>query len=72
MEVESDIVAKADAGLSRLTRALAQKWGYHSVEAMREDAMERFSLVKSGVLDKPCTRLLLVNVSRVALDLSFG
>jgi len=39
-----------------------EKWGYENVEAMKSDAMQRFSLLENGVLDQPSTRLLLVNV----------
>ena len=46
-----------------LAECLVEKWGYESVEAMKKDAMKRFSLLENGILDQPSTRLLLVNVS---------
>jgi len=45
-----------------LAECLVEKWGYENVEAMKSDAMQRFSLLENGVLDQPSTRLLLVNV----------
>ena len=48
---------------SSLAECLVEKWGYDSVEAMKKDAMKRFSLLDNGVLDKPSTKLLLINVS---------
>ena len=49
--------------LSSLTPALAQKFGYSSVDAFKEGAQRKFSLVENGIVEKPSTRLLLVNVS---------
>lgn len=46
-----------------LAECLAEKYGYNSVEELKKDGKSRFSLVESGILDKPCTRLLLANVS---------
>ena len=46
-----------------LSECLAEKWGYSTVDAMKEDAMARFSLLKNGILNQPSTRLLLINVS---------
>ena len=44
-----------------LANTLAYKFGYgDDLEAFKKDAM-RYSLVNDGTLDKPCTRLLLVN-----------
>ena len=48
---------------SSLAECLTEKFGYDNVEALKEDGKSRFSLVESGILDKPCTRLLLANVS---------
>lgn len=45
-----------------LAECLMEKWGYENIEAMKSDAMQRFSLLENGVLDQPSTRLLLVNV----------
>jgi hypothetical protein len=43
---------------------LAYKWGYgNDVELFKKEALDKFSLLKDGTLDKPCGRLLLVNVS---------
>lgn len=44
-----------------LTEALAVKFGYQSVEEFREGAMEKWSLVETGVVNGESTRLLLVN-----------
>lgn len=46
---------------SSLSRALCWKFGYGSVEALREDGMRRFSLAENGILDRECCRLLLLN-----------
>jgi hypothetical protein len=46
----------------RLAEALAEKFGYGSVEEMKKDAQKRFSLLDNGILDKPSARLLLINV----------
>ena len=45
-----------------LAPALAQKFGFSSVEAFKEEAQRKFSLVEQGVVQKPSTRLLLINV----------
>ncbi|KAI0894290.1 alpha/beta-hydrolase [Annulohypoxylon nitens] len=46
----------------QLTPALAMKHGYGTdVEGYLAGAQSRFSLLDTGVLDRPCTRLLLVN-----------
>ncbi|RAR08161.1 alpha beta-hydrolase [Stemphylium lycopersici] len=46
-----------------LANTLAYKWGYgDDVEAFKKEAMDKFSLLKDGTLNKPdCARLLLVN-----------
>ena len=46
-----------------LAECLAEKYGYENVEELKKDGKSRFSLVESGILDKPCTRVLLANVS---------
>lgn len=46
---------------SSLTRSLMSKYDYSSVEEMKADSQKRFSLVDSGILDKPCTKLLMLN-----------
>ena len=53
-----------------LANTLAYKWGYgDDVERFKREAMDRFSLLKDGTLDQPCTRLLLVNVRRLSSPL---
>lgn len=44
-----------------LTPAMAMKHGYKTVEEYKEGAQKKFSLLESGILDKPSARLLLVN-----------
>ena len=46
-----------------LAECLAEKFGYENVEELKKDGKSRFSLVESSILDKPCTKLLLANVS---------
>lgn len=46
-----------------LAECLAEKFGYENVEELKKDGKSRFSLVENGILDKPCARLLLANVS---------
>ncbi|KLU90742.1 hypothetical protein MAPG_10594 [Magnaporthiopsis poae ATCC 64411] len=45
----------------KLSPAMAMKHGFDSVEAYREGAQKKFSLLETGILDQPSTRLLLVN-----------
>ncbi|EJT68533.1 hypothetical protein GGTG_13891 [Gaeumannomyces tritici R3-111a-1] len=45
----------------KLSPAMAMKHGFESVEAYREGAQKKFSLLETGILDQPSTRLLLVN-----------
>ena len=45
-----------------LAECLAEKFGYENVEELKSDGKSRFSLLENGILDKPCARLLLVNV----------
>jgi pimeloyl-ACP methyl ester carboxylesterase len=57
-------VAVADMlSVASLAGALAYKFGYSDVEAFKKEARAKFSLLEAGILDMPCTRLLLVNVS---------
>lgn len=46
-----------------LANTLAYKWGYgDDIERFKKEAMDKYSLLKDGTLDKPqCARLLLVN-----------
>lgn len=46
-----------------LAECLAEKFGYDNVEELKKDGKSRFSLVENGILEKPCARLLLANVS---------
>ena len=50
---------------NRLTPAMAMKHGFSSVEAYKEGVQKKFSLLENGIIQKPSTRLLLINVSRV-------
>lgn len=45
----------------KFTPAFAIKHGYESVEAFKEDAQRRFSLLTNGILERNSCRLLLVN-----------
>jgi hypothetical protein len=42
---------------------MAMKHGYSTVEDYKANVQKKFSLLENGILEKPCTRLLLVNVS---------
>jgi hypothetical protein len=42
---------------------MAMKHGFQSVEEYKADAQKKFSLLETGIIKKPSTRLLLVNVS---------
>lgn len=44
-----------------LTPAMALKYGYDSVEELKEKCQDEFSLVTTGIVNMPSTRLLLVN-----------
>jgi hypothetical protein len=46
---------------------MAQKHGYASVEEFKNNAQKRFSLLETGIIDKPSTRLLLINVGKALL-----
>lgn len=41
---------------------MAQKFGYDSVEDLYKKSQNDFSLVSNGIVERPSTRLLLVNV----------
>jgi hypothetical protein len=47
---------------------MALKHGYTNVEAYKNGVQKKFSLLELGILEKPSTRLLLINVSIAALD----
>lgn len=47
---------------SRLSPAMAMKHGYSNVDDYKNGVQTKFSLLKSGLLDKLSTRLLLINV----------
>ena len=42
---------------------LSIKYGYNSVQAFVDGSQAKFSLLTTGILDGPSTRLLLINVS---------
>jgi len=42
---------------------MAMKHGYDTVEEYKEGVQKKFSLLETGIITKPSTRLLLVNVS---------
>ena len=42
---------------------MAMKHGFDSVEEYKAKAQKKFSLLETGIIHKPSTRLLLVNVS---------
>ncbi|PYI13074.1 alpha/beta-hydrolase [Aspergillus japonicus CBS 114.51] len=44
-----------------LTPAWAKKYGYSDVADFRANAQKKFSLVETGIVDQPSTRLLLLN-----------
>lgn len=47
---------------------MALKHGYRTVEEYKAGVQKKFSLLENGILSKPCTRLLLVNVSVAGRD----
>ena len=53
--------------LHRLTPAMAVKHGYESVEEYKEGVQKKFSLLENGIIQKPSTRLLLINVCLAAV-----
>lgn len=48
--------------MGRLTPALVMKHGYDSVAEYIAGAQKKFSLLETGVINGPSTRLLLINV----------
>lgn len=50
---------------------MSQKFGYESVEEYQKDSQAKFSLLQSGMLDQPSTRLLLINVRFLAFLSNF-
>ena len=45
-----------------MAHTLCFKFGYgDDFERFKKEAMDRFSLLRDGTLEKPCTKLLLVN-----------
>ena len=47
------------------------KHGFDTVDEYRENAQTKFSLLENGILQKPCTRLLLINVSFYLFIINF-
>ena len=47
----------------RLTPAMAMKHGFESVEEYKKGVQKKFSLLETGIIQQPSTRLLLINVS---------
>ncbi|KAA8574669.1 hypothetical protein EYC84_003919 [Monilinia fructicola] len=45
----------------QLGPAMALKHGYASIEDFRSNVQRKFSLLETGIIDKPSTRLLLIN-----------
>lgn len=48
---------------------MAMKHGFNSVEAYKEGVQKKFSLLENGIIQKPSTRLLLINVSWICPSL---
>jgi hypothetical protein len=46
----------------RLLPPMAKKHGFDSVEDYKANAQKKFSLLETGIIQKPSTRLLLINV----------
>lgn len=46
-----------------MTPAMALKHGYSSVDEYKKGVQKKFSLLENGIIQKPSTRLLLINVS---------
>jgi hypothetical protein len=42
---------------------MSMKYGYKSVDEYRQGVQKKFSLLETGIIQKPSTRLLLINVS---------
>ncbi|KAK3371979.1 Alpha/Beta hydrolase protein [Podospora didyma] len=45
----------------KLTPAMAKKHGFHSVGEYKAGVQKKFSLLEAGIIQKPSTRLLLIN-----------
>lgn len=56
-----------DIAYRRLTPAMATKHGYKTVEEYKAGVQKKFSLLETGIIQKPSTRLLLINVSPSSL-----
>jgi hypothetical protein len=56
---------------ARLSLAMALKHGYTNVEDYKNGVQKKFSLLELGILEKPSTRLLLINVSFSTTSLRF-
>jgi hypothetical protein len=46
----------------RIVTAWAKKYGYADPDEFRQKAQEKFSLIRTGIVDQPSCRLLLLNV----------
>lgn len=53
---------RGEADESRIEPALNLKHGYPTMQEYKRDAQKRFSLLEMGIIQKPSTRLLLINV----------
>ncbi|RDW81927.1 alpha hydrolase-14 [Coleophoma cylindrospora] len=60
---DADWIEKADGHEYpfALGPPIAQKHGYASFQEFKEGAQKKFSLLETGILEKPSTRLLLIN-----------
>lgn len=45
---------------------MAMKHGYKTVEEYKAGVQKKFSLLETGIIEKPSTRLLLINVSHIS------
>lgn len=45
---------------------MAMKHGFGTVEEYKANAQKKFSLLETGIIQKPSTRLLLINVSSLS------
>jgi hypothetical protein len=45
-----------------IVSAWAKKYGYDDPDEFRQKAQEKFSLIRTGIVDQPSCRLLLLNV----------
>jgi hypothetical protein len=55
----------------KISPAMAEKYGFKSVEDFKKNGQKKFSLGETGIADKPSCRLLLLNVSFYHLCLKF-